>query len=110
MINRYLSSENLEWREFIKFGLPALSIVGIIFSAFHGFAAKQPALLVLQLILTLVGMFIEGRKSIATVAVVKLASIALVLIGITIITGKPMFAVIGILACVFTFILVLRKT
>ncbi len=110
MIDQYISQENKNWREFIKYGLPSLSFAGIIISAFQGLASESPALFLLMLSSTLVGLFIEGRKSILSVTIVKLLSLALLFISMTLLSKNPMFVIVGTVFCVVLLIFVLRKT
>lgn len=110
IISHHLSQENLSWREFVKFGLPALTIAGIIISAFQGLASQYPALFLLLLSSTLIGLYLEGKKSIAAVAATKLFSVALLFVSMTLLTANPLFAVTGILTCFVLLIFILRKT
>lgn len=110
MINQYISQENKNWREFIKYGLPSLSFAGIIISAFQGLASESPALFLLMLSSTLVGLFVEGRKSIYFTSAVKLLSVFLLFVAMTLLTKNPMFVIAGTAICVVLLIFVLRKT
>lgn len=110
IIDHHISKENMAWRELVKYGLPCLSFVGIFISAAHGLASEYPALFLSMLSSTLVGLSIEGRKSIHFVTTVKLISVFLLFVGMTLLTNNPMFVIAGTTLCVVLLIFILRKT
>ncbi len=110
MIDHYRTAENLEWRAFVKYGLPAVVVAGLFLAVSYGLASEYPAMLVISLTLLFAGFYLEGRKSVHGVALLKLLNVSLMFIAITLSTGNPLFAVLGISASFVLAIVILQKT
>jgi hypothetical protein len=110
MIDHYRTTENLEWRAFVKYGLPAIAIAGLYFAAIQGLASKYPSLFVISLILFFAGLYVEGKKNVHKVALLKIVNVFMLLVATTLLTGNSIFVILGTAACVVIGMLIFQKT
>ncbi|MBP6856506.1 MAG: hypothetical protein KBC42_00760 [Candidatus Pacebacteria bacterium] len=109
-VGPHYAAENREWRAFVKYGLPGIIVLVLSLASFHGLASKYPALLVISLVVFLAGLYFDGKKSVHTVAMIKIINVLMVFIAVTLLTGNALFAVVGISTSFVLAILILQKT